>query len=127
MTKTLKEWGQEIWANAVAKGAYDTDGVYDINTPGGKSIFLQTKLGLIHSEVSEALEEVRKGPEHYAPYYNVDSDKPTKPEGMAVELIDAVIRTMDLLHWMGYDIETILKLKHEYNLTRPYKHNKKFI
>lgn len=123
---SLKEWSKIVYDNAVAHGAYSVKGL-DITTPDGISLLIQTKLGLIHSEISEALEEVRKGPECYAPYFNKDSDKPTKPEGMAVELIDAVIRTLDLLEFMGYDADAITELKHSYNKNRPYLHNKKFI
>lgn len=47
-------------------------------------------LALIHSELSEALEEYRAGRDMV--WYHND-----KPEGIAVELIDAVIRILDLM------------------------------
>lgn len=49
-----------------------------------------------------------------------------KPEGMAVEMIDCIIRILD---WCGYakvDVEKVLEEKHAYNVTRPYKHGKNY-
>lgn len=107
------------------------------------------KLDLIHSEISEALEEIRKGHDPLKTYYSttVKSDsgetvtnhdeqltvkwegvgRPTrKPEGFMVELADAVIRIGDLAYLLGGDLEAAIAEKHEYNRTRPYKHGKKF-
>lgn len=73
---------------------------------------------LMHSEVSEAFEEYRNGkPMHYI----VDG----KPEGVAVELIDVVIRVFDYLASEKIDIEKLLIEKHQYNITRPFKHDGK--
>jgi len=60
-------------------------------------------IALIHSELSEALEEARKG----TPMMYSNPEKPEKMEGVAVELIDCVIRMFD---FMGrYDIPYIAK------------------
>lgn len=107
------------------------------------------KLDLIHSEISEALEELRKGRDPLEIYYSLTTkedgremvdhfvnqqfvkvhgvDKPTlKPEGFLVELADAVIRIGDLAFLLGGDLQAAVEEKHEYNRTRPYKHGKKF-
>lgn len=139
---------------------------------------------LIHSELSEALEEYRNSKPMI---YYMDG----KPEGIAVELADAVIRILDyigrkqddnhfhyhynyqhykvnilekdslpelvvcchryiteayiaeVVEWMmfekciyniqkwlesnGINLEKIIKIKHEYNKTRPYRHGGKII
>jgi hypothetical protein len=53
-----------------------------------------------------------------------------KPEGWAVELVDALIRILDTLHGGDLDhpvdIDHILELKMKYNESRPYKHGKSY-
>ena len=50
-----------------------------------------------------------------------------KPEGEAVELVDAVIRIMDYFGYRGWDMEQVIEAKMEYNETRSYRHdNKKY-
>ena len=98
-----------------------------------------TAIALIHSELSEALEEMRAGnkirPGNSTPmvYYSGDgyvATKPTKcckkPEGVAIELADAVIRIADLCGHMGIDLESAIVLKMKYNEGRPFKHGKMF-
>lgn len=86
----------------------------------GKTIeVIPEKLALIHSEVSEALEEYRKSPD-FGTYYEDD-----KPEGFGIELADAIIRIMDLAEWLGIDLAGLVVEKHEYNLTRSYRHGGK--
>lgn len=48
-----------------------------------------------------------------------------KPEGFGIEVVDNIIRSIDLLHALGYDIEQLMELKHEYNKTRSYRHGGK--
>lgn len=76
---------------------------------------LATKLALIHSEVSEALECARDG-EIGLSY---DGDKPI---GMATELADIVIRVGDLCGALGIDLEAMVSLKMQYNATRTHRH-----
>ena len=76
-------------------------------------------IALCHSELSEALEEYRNGKvmQYYGEY--------GKPEGVAVEMVDCIIRILD---WAGHenvDVDAILAMKHEYNLSRPYRHGGK--
>lgn len=91
-----------------------------------------TSIALIHSELSEALEEVRAGnpPVYYKDPFGEKTDRrfgvEYKPEGYVTELADAVIRIADLCGFMGIDLENAIAEKMAYNATRPYKHGKKF-
>jgi len=81
------------------------------------------KIALMHSELSEALEEYRKGTELFSIY---ESEK-GKPEGFCVELADVLIRIADLLGYYQLDNTFLeaLRLKLAYNKTRSYRHNNK--
>ncbi len=112
-----------------------------------------TAIALIHSELSEALEEDRAArPPLYFPCNNggmcVEEGNPgvkcgsrvwnpdepdtyckaisKKPEGYGVELADAVIRIADLCGALHIDLERIISFKMEYNASRPYRHGKKY-
>ena len=93
--KTMAEWAKEIHENAVAHGWWEED-----RTIG-------EVCALIHSELSEALEEARAArPMMYVmdEYNGEYIQNPRyfgsrKPEGIAVELADAVIRMLD---WMAH-------------------------
>ena len=113
--KTINELCQECNEAANSKG-------FSENTPG-------ECIALMHSELSEALEEYRKGEDCWNIYYNIERpyDHPDKPEGLVVELADAVIR---ILHFCGkykLDLEKAIEIKMEYNKTRPHKHGGKVI
>jgi NTP pyrophosphatase (non-canonical NTP hydrolase) len=81
-------------------------------------------LALIHSEVSEALEEYRRYGRDAVTYkqHNVDTGK---PEGFAIELADVVIRVADLCGYLGIDLEDAVETKYLYNRTRAYRHGNK--
>lgn len=123
----IKDLVKEAHDNAVKHGFWD-------NPPE-----FGTSIALIHSELSEALEEVRAGnrirPGQPTPpvYYSgggyvatAPGPNTKKPEGYATELADAVIRIADLCGHMGIDLDAVIREKMEYNATRPYKHNKNF-
>ena len=98
----ITEWAKEIHENAVAHGWWET------KRSTGEVI------ALIHSELSEALEEARdnrpmmyvlgpNGEEICTPcYFNG-----RKPEGIAVELADAVIRVLDFAEYNNLPLKDI--------------------
>ena len=121
---TISGLVREAHENAVKYGFWD-------NPPE-----FGTSISLIHSELSEALEEVRAGnrirPGQETPpsgggyVATAPTECCKKPEGYATELADAVIRIADLCGHMGVDLEAVIREKMAYNATRPYKHGKNF-
>ena len=77
-------------------------------------------LSLMHSELSEALEDFRKGRDLPEIYFEGE-----KPCGIPMELAYTVIRIAQFCYEKGIDLETALKLKANYNKTRPYRHGGK--
>lgn len=75
------------------------------------------KIALMHSELSEGLEGIRKPqPDQHLTSFPSD----------LVEMADCVIRIFDYCAKKGYDLGAAVVGKHSYNMTRPYKHGKKF-
>lgn len=75
-----------------------------------------------YGEVAEAWEEYRKygmDPAYFL--YYVEG----KPEGMAVELADVLIRIFDTCAHYNIPLEQALVEKMAYNETRPYRHGNK--
>ena len=103
---TVNEFAKEVHENAVAHGWWETARSFP------------EVAALIHSEVSEALEEWRDGnpaiygccgiPGAVCEFEGACAkDEKTgtcKPEGVAVELCDAIIRILDYLAYMGVDV-----------------------
>ena len=84
-------------------------------------VAVASRLALIHSEVSEALELIRKDD-------NVKHDtyaKDGKPIGFSSELADIIIRVLDLSGLLGINIGKAVVEKLEYNASREYRHGKK--
>lgn len=80
---------------------------------------LLSKLALVHSEVSEAVEEVRREG-GLAARFREDG----KPEGFGPELADIIIRVADLAEWLGIELDEEVSLKMAFNATRPFMHGK---
>lgn len=90
-------------------------------------------LMLMVTELAEAAEEVRKGtPKLYqelaggiiAPLEAPSWSSRGKPEGEAAELADCLIRILDHCEFFKIPLIEALRVKSEYNKTRPYLHGK---
>lgn len=81
-------------------------------------------IALIHTELSEAVEEFRKGS---PPFVTPVNDDNIKPEGWLVELADAVIRIGDFVESEGLTNMFVeaLKAKMDFNQLRPFRHGGK--
>ena len=133
----LNELAKEIHENAVAHGWWDEPRSFgEVDA-------------LCHSELSEALEEHRDGrpmlwfrcPDDWNACDEDSQDicesydgndctlfrGQRKPEGVAVEMADCIIRILDWCGKEGIDIDKIIRLKMEYNKTRPYRHGGKLL
>jgi hypothetical protein len=83
---------------------------------------------LIHSEISEFVEDMRRPPydpdgfNFAAPAKDETMDKPIGP---LIELADCIIRIADYCGRMEWDLEAALRLKMAYNRSRPYRHGGK--
>ena len=104
----INEFAREVHENSVRHGWWED------------KRDLPEIIALCHSELSEALEAYRNGEEMV--WMNGD-----KPDGIAVEMCDCIIRILDYLAEENIDIDFVLEVKHGYNLTRPYKHGGKRI
>lgn len=109
---------EECHKTAVEKGFYD-------NVDPNDERVIGTQIALMHSELSEALEEVRDG--NIGVYYTNKSNGERihmKPEGLPVELADCIIRIFDLCAALNIDLYRALEEKMDYNNHREYKHGR---
>jgi NTP pyrophosphatase (non-canonical NTP hydrolase) len=113
MDSILEEYGLDalsavLHENAIEKGFWDGEITYDK---------LGNKLALVHSEVTEILEAIRK---------NQGSDK------IVEEIADVIIRTLDIyaamrnINLVGHSLEEILDKKINKNKSRPALHGNLF-
>jgi len=100
----MNDLGYEIHKIAESKG-------WTIPTNFDEVDAIARKLCLIHSEVSEALEGLRKN----------------DPDNFAEELADIIIRTLHLTHGLSIDIDQEVRNKIAKNRERSYQHGGKRI
>lgn len=128
----LNDMAAAIHAENAERGWYD---------PGTERTFGDV-IALIHSELSEALEEHRNGhgpTEIYFPEVSRTGQKGAthadmmvmagsygwKPEGIPIELADVLIRLLDTCAALGIDIDYAVSVKRAYNASRPHRHGGK--
>lgn len=110
---TLNNWRDAIHEYAIDKGWWDVS--YAASRNFGDLI------ALVHTELSEAYEEWRNGHKPDEAYYREDG----KPEGIPSELMDVLIRVLDMCGFFGIDVDKFIEEKHRFNLTREYRHGGK--
>ncbi len=81
-------------------------------------------IALMHSELSEALEDIREGLPLDRMLYKGNIDGTLKPIGVPSELADVVIRVMHFCGKHGINLGKAILEKMAYNEGRPFKHGK---
>lgn len=129
----LNELAKDVHQNAVNHGWWE------------KEREVGSLLMLMVTELAEVMEEHRNGHKPNELYFKCEKDydcglyEPNgenkecegcpkhKPEGMPTELADVIIRILDYCGKEGIDIEEAIRIKTEYNKTRPFRHGNKVI
>ena len=103
--ESIKQVQKAVHWNAVNKGFWE-------DSPNKAE-----KICLMHSELSEMLEGVRKpGPDHHCPEFTNEE----------IELADNFIRGMDYAEKFNLRLAQAIIAKMIFNQNREYKHGKKF-
>lgn len=139
MPKTLNEMAVECHAVSRSKNWHEREACQDpgiISDEGAAATQPEgvdydrvgCLIALIHSEASEALEELRTdAPDKrtFQLYFVPGKDGIRKPEGVAAELVDVLIRCFDTAGALGLDLDAAYEAKVAYNRTRPIRHGGK--
>lgn len=104
---TIRELQRECFDLAREKGWQDRD------------IPVPEQIALICSEACEGLEAWREG------QASSWTDAKGKPQGLASEYADVIIRIGHYAELLGIDLEYEIRRKLNYNKTRPYRHGGK--
>lgn len=130
---TISEWQKKIHTWARGKGWWSSAFGPDDDVDAATSVLVvenrehralvAEKLLLVHSEITEAVEEYRGGEDFRTVVVSADG----KPLGFPTELADAVIRILDLAEACGIDLEGEIERKMAYNETRAERHGGKLL
>lgn len=126
---SVKQWQEEIHRWAVGKGWWVPPAT-ESEAEGVLALVTQ-KLLMVHTEISEATEELRKPCRTPADLLTrlrtrfVDDSG--APCGFGVELADTMIRLADLAEFVGLNLGLEMRRKMEYNARRPHRHGGKML
>lgn len=118
------EIAKQCYLNSLEHGFYEDFKLHkDIESVRS---YWGNKFMLMVGEYAEAHEELRSGHSITEIYYN--PEKPGKPEGVPVEVMDGVIRSLDFLGYLyvvwGVKPSDVLLGKFNYNVSRPVMHGR---
>ncbi|OEH86235.1 hypothetical protein BHU72_11915 [Desulfuribacillus stibiiarsenatis] len=132
--KSITDLVKNAHITAVSKGWHE------------KEVSFGEIISLMHSELSEAVEEFRQGKDYQVIYWECKSkdvcpnrcdgvcalEYPAdcinaKPCGIPIEFADTVIRVFDACGKYGIDLEKAIDIKMAYNIGRGYRHGGKVI
>lgn len=141
-------FGFKILSEAIAANNYEK-GWRSPDTPLEETRPMGDLIALLHSEVTEAFEAYRNGEPGLWYEYEFNGIKTTpeddvasyavytvpghsdailgKPQGIASELADVLIRVLDMAEEKGIPLLQAIFDKHAYNQTRPYRHGGKAV
>lgn len=117
----FQHFGQVVYKDNAAKGFWTERKIASFNVTKNTGVDVlrmsdMEQLGLIQTEVAEAMEARRNGnpPDKHLPDFSA----------LEVELADACIRILDMAAGRGLDVAGAIVGKVRFNRTRPHKHGK---
>jgi hypothetical protein len=106
--KSLNDLAKEIWDICEEKG-------------WNQDLILGNMVANLHTEISEAWEHIRAGNDPGDMWY----DDNCKPDGFGIELADEIIRILHIAKMYNLNMDKLVKIKMDFNKTRPYRHGNK--